>query len=47
MRANQEGDCRKNKDLSRKFSSQKWEARNTYLLMPCPIYNCPRTLGFY
>ena len=41
------GDFVKNKDLSRKFSSQKWESKNTYLIMlarrpsggPDPIHN--------
>jgi hypothetical protein len=28
------GDCGKNKDLSRKFTSPKWEVKNTYLVMP-------------
>ena len=27
------GDCVKNKELSRKFTSLKWKVKNTYLIM--------------
>jgi len=39
------GDCVKNKDLSRKFTSLKWEAKNTYLIMPGTISNSAAICG--
>ena len=38
------GDFFKNKDLSRKFTSPKWEVKNTYLLMPVRRLSCPPSL---